>query len=301
MQWRNEQIYHLRQTKLLNKQQQDHYFDNVVAKLFDQEQPDQILFSFLQNEKCIGYGGLVYINWVDRNAEISLVLNSSLERHYFVELWCAYLVLIKRLAFKELELNKIFTYAFDVRPRLYEALEFSGFLEEARLKDHCKINDEYKDVVYHSCFNPEKYFKLRIANEDDVNLLFKWVNDPEVRSSALKSELINYDNHFNWFNEKLKSSDVKIYIAEGHNHYPLGQIRIEKQYYNWFIDYSVDKSFRGLGLGQKIVSEMISQNSKSNFIAEVKAENLASQKVFEKLGFVLDGSSDRLKRYTFKK
>ncbi|MDP5048190.1 MAG: hypothetical protein NWQ39_07260, partial [Saprospiraceae bacterium] len=51
MKWRNEQIYHLRQKVPLTIEQQDVYFEKVVAKLFDQEQPNQILFSFLKNEE----------------------------------------------------------------------------------------------------------------------------------------------------------------------------------------------------------------------------------------------------------
>ena len=47
MQMRNEQIYHLRQNKLITAQDQINYFSNVVSKLFDNEQPNQILFSFL--------------------------------------------------------------------------------------------------------------------------------------------------------------------------------------------------------------------------------------------------------------
>ena len=57
--WRNEQIYHLRQKEPLTAQLQDAYFDNVVSKIFDQEQSDQILFTFLKNDELIGYGGLV--------------------------------------------------------------------------------------------------------------------------------------------------------------------------------------------------------------------------------------------------
>ena len=68
MKWRNDQMYHLRQAQLLTKQDQDHYFKTVVASLFDQEKPTQILFSYLENDVCIGYGGLVHINWVDKNA-----------------------------------------------------------------------------------------------------------------------------------------------------------------------------------------------------------------------------------------
>lgn len=45
MKWRNEQIYHLRQAKPLTKKDQDAYFENVVAKLFNQEYP-LIFFRF---------------------------------------------------------------------------------------------------------------------------------------------------------------------------------------------------------------------------------------------------------------
>ena len=60
MKWRNEQIYHLRQARPLTEKDQQHYFDNVVAKLYDNPKPDQILFSYLENDTCIGYGGLVH-------------------------------------------------------------------------------------------------------------------------------------------------------------------------------------------------------------------------------------------------
>lgn len=45
MKWRNEQIYHLRQAKPLTKEDQNAYFENVVAKLFEDDHPNQILFS----------------------------------------------------------------------------------------------------------------------------------------------------------------------------------------------------------------------------------------------------------------
>ena len=79
MNWRNEQIFHLRQVKLLNKRDQDEYFKNVVSKLFDKEHPNQLLFSLIQEDVCIGYGGLVHINWVDKTAEISFIMDTLLE------------------------------------------------------------------------------------------------------------------------------------------------------------------------------------------------------------------------------
>ena len=102
MNWRNEQIYHLRQDKPLTEKSQEDYFNGSVARLFDQEKPNQILFSYLKNGRCIGYGGLVHINWIDKNAEISFVLNTNLESNEFSFHWSNYLGLIEQVAFKEL-------------------------------------------------------------------------------------------------------------------------------------------------------------------------------------------------------
>ena len=54
--WRNEQIDLLRQSKELTSKEQDNYFETVVANLFVQERPKQLLFSFLKGAELIGYG-----------------------------------------------------------------------------------------------------------------------------------------------------------------------------------------------------------------------------------------------------
>ena len=150
MKWRNEQIYHLRQDKPLTEKSQDDYFNGSVARLFDQEEPNQILFSYLKNERCIGYGGLVHINWIDKNAEISFVLNTELEKEQFEYHWLNYLKLIDQLAFEELQFHKVFVYAFDLRPHLYQAIEKGGFTKEAVFKEHCLYDNKFIDVVIHS-------------------------------------------------------------------------------------------------------------------------------------------------------
>ena len=150
MKWRNEQIYHLRQAHPLTKENQEIYFTDTIAKLFDEEKPGQILFSYLEGDTCIGYGGLVHINWVDSNAEISFIIKTDLEKDYFEFHWQTYLGLIEQVAFEDLSLHKIYTYAFDLRKRLYSALLKSNFTEEARLKEHRFFGDKFIDVVIHS-------------------------------------------------------------------------------------------------------------------------------------------------------
>lgn len=153
MNWRNEQIYHLRQEKPLTIKNQENYFKTIVSQLFDQEKPNQILFSFLEKDICIGYGGLVHINWIDKNAEISFIMNTKLEESKFSMIWLNYLNLIEQMAFDELKLHKIYTYAFDLRPHLYDVLLRANYKEDARLKEHCLFNGNYIDVIIHSKIN----------------------------------------------------------------------------------------------------------------------------------------------------
>jgi RimJ/RimL family protein N-acetyltransferase len=153
MQWRNEQMYHLRQNKPLTQEDQEFYFSNVIANLFEQEKPDQILFSYLENGICIGYGGLVHINWVDRNAEVSFIMNTALEKNKFEIHWEFFLTLINDVANNELKFIKTFTYSYNLRPRLYEILEKCNYLLEARLRKHKYINNSFVDVLIHSRIN----------------------------------------------------------------------------------------------------------------------------------------------------
>jgi RimJ/RimL family protein N-acetyltransferase len=161
LKWRNEQIFHLRQNKILTSKDQDEYFETVIRKQFDQQSPDQILFSFLEQNVCVGYGGLVHINWVDRNAEISFIVDTKLEKDFFSHYLTVFLELIERVAFMDLNLHKIFSYAFDVRPNLYKILELSEFQQDAVLKDHCFFNGEFKNVVMH--------FKLNLKHENNFS------------------------------------------------------------------------------------------------------------------------------------
>lgn len=150
MKWRNEQIYHLRQSQPLTIQDQDNYFNTIINQLFEAEKPNQLLFSYLENDTCIGYGGLVHINWIDKNAEISFVMNTKLEKDMFKFHWSTFLQLLENIAFNELNFHKIFTYAFDLRPHLYEVLESNNYLKEAVLNEHCYFNNHFIDVIIHS-------------------------------------------------------------------------------------------------------------------------------------------------------
>lgn len=288
MKWRNEQMYHLRQSKPLTEEDQERYFTNVVAQLFDKEQPDQILFSYLEGDVCIGYGGLVHINWIDKNAELSFIMDTKLEANHFAFHWQKYLLLIEKVAFMDIGLHKIFTFAFDLRPHLYEAIEGIGFELEARLKDHCFYNGVFKDVLIHSKWNPK--LMLRKPMVSDAQLYFDWTNDAEVRKFSYNSDEITFEHHLKWFSGKLNDENCFMYLFYYAPQKHVGQVRIQKlDETNAEIGVSIDKHFRGKGLASEIILKASAEfltNHPTNIIhAYIKEENISSAKGFEKAGY----------------
>ena len=287
MRWRNEQMYHLRQSKSLTEAEQDRYFDEVVNKLFDQEQPDQILFSFLKKDECIGYGGLVHINWRDQNAEISFVMNTTLEERHFVTKWEAFLRLIEKVAFQDLKFHKIFTYAFDLRPHLYPALEGVGFKKEAILPEHCFFEERFVDVVIHSKIN--RKVELRPAKAEDAEVTYKWANDADVRRFALNQKKIPKADHISWFKEKIANPHCLYFIAL-HNQTKVGSFRLDVNTDSTaLISYLLDPAFHGKGLGRVLLKTGVEKAKAHKEIKRiegyVKEQNKASLHLFRTLGF----------------
>ena len=72
---------------------------------------------------------------------------------------------------------------------------------------------------------------------------------------------------------------------------PIGQARIESVEGKGIIDYSVDKNYRGMNVGVSMLNMLKNLIQKLTRVgtlkAEVKSENVASIKAFEKAGFAL--------------
>ena len=129
----------------------------------------------------------------------------------------------------------------------------------------------------------------RLARIEDEKLLLDWANDPLVRANALNTENISSDTHHAWFNSRLQNPEIcKILIIENEKEIPIGQVRIEKKNNKWFIDFSLAKFARGKKIGPKLLKVAITKFKKMGikaFFAEVKSDNIASCRVFEKNKF----------------
>ena len=126
--------------------------------------------------------------------------------------------------------------------------------------------------------------KLRSANYEDCNLLFKWANDSQVRKNSFSPNDIDLESHIRWYEDKMKDENTSIFIVLKDN-VEVGQIRVDISDNKGFIHYSIDKNYRGQGIGTEILQLIKLEITKVNLIGYVKKENIASMKAFEKAGY----------------
>jgi len=142
-----------------------------------------------------------------------------------------------------------------------------------------------------------KDLKLRSAKLFDKEKTYEWANDPLVRKFSFNNDPVSFENHLKWFMERLNSNHCAYYILEIEEN-AVGSIRFDIEKNTAKINYLIDPEFTGKGLGTRILKEGIdrlrSEKPSVRIIyGFVIKGNLASIKIFEKLGFkmVLENGS----------
>ncbi len=157
--WRNEQMDILRQNKPLMDQEQITYYENIVVPCFSQMHPLIILFSYLNSNRCIGYGGLTNIDWLSKRAELSFLLdtkrmsNSALYEKEFT----LFITFMKKVAFNDLDFNRLFTETYAFRHEHISFLEKNGFRFEGRMRQHVMIKGTFIDSLLHGFLKEYQY------------------------------------------------------------------------------------------------------------------------------------------------
>jgi RimJ/RimL family protein N-acetyltransferase len=133
--------------------------------------------------------------------------------------------------------------------------------------------------------------QLRPATYDDMDLLYKWANDKDVRKNSFNSKPIPYEDHVKWFGNIMSDETVLQYIMCEQN-IPIGQIRLNIENDKAYIGYSISADNRGKGLGVAMIRLLISELCNIGYhnltlIGQVKYDNYASAKAFEKCGFTM--------------
>jgi RimJ/RimL family protein N-acetyltransferase len=130
---------------------------------------------------------------------------------------------------------------------------------------------------------------LREASERDLDLLYGWANDPEVRKNSFSTAQIPYLEHQEWFQGLLLDSTRKQYIYMA-GRIPVGQIRVAVQGDGAEVSYSIGKEWRGQGYGKRMLASLQQQMRKDmpkvhRLTAKVKEGNPGSEHAFVSSGY----------------
>lgn len=133
---------------------------------------------------------------------------------------------------------------------------------------------------------------LRRATIEDMDLLYRWANDPIVRHNSFNTDTIPYESHIAWFNKNMENPLVLQFILMD-DQIPIGQIRLNISGADAEIGYSIAREFRGKGYGHlilRLLSDEIRKNHSEikRLIAKVKPENQASNRLFEAEDYAIE-------------
>ena len=133
-------------------------------------------------------------------------------------------------------------------------------------------------------------YTFRPARESDCERLWKLANDPTVRDASFNSEPIEWESHVRWFREKIKDPNCVFQVVVDDTDAVMGQIRYDITGAEAVVSISLDERFRGAGLGSSVIRSGADSVFHSTDVvvihAYTRATNTASQRAFDKAGFV---------------
>lgn len=144
---------------------------------------------------------------------------------------------------------------------------------------------------------------FRPVEQDDCRVLWEWANDPGTRAASFSAAEIPWKEHVAWFESRLRSSDPG-WIAQDPSGRRVAFVRFDRGEGKAFtISLNLAREMRGRGLGALLIARACDFFREANGRAEIQAwiknENIASQRCFEKAGFVQTDGAEFSDRFLF--
>ena len=146
--WRNNPDLkkYFREYKELSIFAQKKWFNEILH-------PDNstLMFSIIDIEKneLIGACGLCYINWINRNAEMSIYIGKNalyIDNYYAADT----VTILLEYAFNQLNLHRIYVEVFDFDSKKQKLLEEFGFTREGIFRENHWYNGRWNDSINYS-------------------------------------------------------------------------------------------------------------------------------------------------------
>ena len=134
--------------------------------------------------------------------------------------------------------------------------------------------------------------KTRKAEFKDSKIIFEWRNDELTRKMSHTTDIVDWDGHSAWFASSLENKNRLLLLCENKNDSKkIAVVRFDVNSMRALMSINLSPDIRGKGISKQCLSESI-ENFKNEFPqvvaldAEIKLENIASQRVFKSIGFV---------------
>lgn len=143
--------------------------------------------------------------------------------------------------------------------------------------------------------------ELRCASASDERALLMLENEASVRRTAFRTDHVDPVDHHVWFAERLADPEAMLLLAWDQD-VLVGYVRFARVRTIVFVSIALAPDYRGFGLGglvlERGMDRLMQGFSDVRFArAEVRPENTASVRVFERAGFshcVDSGADDRV-------
>ncbi|MDB4008847.1 GNAT family N-acetyltransferase [Amylibacter sp.] len=132
----------------------------------------------------------------------------------------------------------------------------------------------------------------RAATITDSKDIFEWRNDELTRKMSHTTDILEWEGHSAWFASSLKNKNRLLLLCEDINDSKkIAVVRFDINSLRALVAINLSPEMRGEGISKQCLSESI-EKFKNVFPqvvaldAEIKLENIASQKVFKSVGFL---------------
>jgi UDP-2,4-diacetamido-2,4,6-trideoxy-beta-L-altropyranose hydrolase len=139
---------------------------------------------------------------------------------------------------------------------------------------------------------------LRGVVAEDAAALFAIANDPDTRSVSRVAARIAPDEHLAWF-ARVRARDGTTFWMVEVDGLAVGQIRFHRSHSCWEVSYALEAAARGKGWATDVVRAGVRRLRAVDggpIVAVVHAGNLASHRVFRRLGFEHDADGVAARR-----
>lgn len=140
------------------------------------------------------------------------------------------------------------------------------------------------------------------ASHEDSPFLLAWRNDPVSIAASITPSRVEPADHDAWFARVLADIDRRILIARDRSGARLGMVRFDRSDGIATVSINLAPETRGRRLSVPVLQAGIEAiigewGRPLRLVAEIREENAASIALFERVGFILIGTGNGVRRY----